>query len=111
MTNSNSRNTLSDSDIFLLLCLTPFAVPLVIALVPGWWGKFADLASRAENPCRRVGVATLDVSWQIGGLDLPRLVICGGAVLIAASVCGFSALRALHERRIDRRLASGGDRL
>ncbi|QXC46654.1 MULTISPECIES: hypothetical protein [Rhodococcus erythropolis group] len=109
MTNSNSRNTLSDSDIFLLLCLTPFAVPLVIALVPGWWGSSLTwlverkiLVAASESPL-------LTFPGQIGGLDLPRLVICG-AVLIAASVCGFSAFRALHERRIDRRLASG-DRL
>ena len=62
MTNSNSRNTLSDSDIF------PVAVSDTIRRPAGHRararvvGKFADLASRAENPCRRVGVATLDVS-------------------------------------------------
>lgn len=109
MTNNNSRNTLSDSDIIMLLCLTPFAVPLVIALVPGWWGSSLTwlverkiLVAAAESPL-------FTFPGQIGGLDLPRLVICV-AVLIAALVCGFSALRALHERRIDRRLASG-DRL
>ncbi|WP_214514969.1 hypothetical protein [Rhodococcus sp. WY5] len=109
MSNSNSRNTLSDSDILILMCLAPFAVPLVIALVPGWWGNSLTwlvehkiLVAASESPL-------FTFPGQIGGVDLPRLVIVI-AVLLAAVACGFSALRALHDRRIDRRLASG-DRL
>jgi hypothetical protein len=91
------------------MCLAPFAVPLVIALVPGWWGtsltwlvEHKILVAASESPL-------FTFPGQIGGVDLPRLVIVI-AVLLAAVACGFSALRALHDRRIDRRLASG-DRL
>lgn len=106
MSENNSRSSLSDSEIYTLLLLSPIAVPIVLALVPGWWDRALNwlvghhiLVAASEAPM-------VMFPGDVAGVDARRLVVAV-AVCVVVMVCAGSWVRVRRARRIDRLLNSG----